>query len=189
LKAVLGTEQVERAFVSAERKVKDALKKINREAGRLLANGDYAGMEALVQMARAVQGFQSELADLQVKWKDLSRQGKKTKGAGKEETTPLWSYYQPLLRMLVELGGDATRHEIENAYEKHLQELTKGGDHEIMGNGSPRWKVMIRRARKPMTKEGFLDSSKKGRWIITAVGRQAAQSKRMGPTDKTGSSI
>jgi len=188
LKAVFGTEQVEKAFVNVERKVKDSLRKINREAGRLLSNSDYVGMEAHVQVARAVQGFQSDLAVLWAKWRDLSRQGKQKNG-GKEETTPLWSYYQPLLRMLVELGGDATRHEIENAYEEHLQELAKNGDKEIMGNGSPRWKVMIRRARKPMIKEGFLDSSKKGRWSITGVGRQAAQSKRLGPTEKTVSSI
>lgn len=188
MKAVFGIEQVDKAFIYAERKVKDSLRKINREAGRLLSNGDYPGMEALVQMARAVQGFQSDLNDLRAKWRDLSRQGK-PKNLGKEEITPLWSYYQPLLRMLVELGGDATRHEIENAYEERLQELAKNGDKEIMGNGSPRWKVMIRRARKPMIKEGFLDSSKKGRWGITAVGRQAAQSKRLGAADKTGSSI
>jgi len=145
-------------------------------------------MEALVQMARSVQGFQTDLADLRAKWRDLSRPGK-PRSAAKEETTPLWSYYQPLLRMLVELGGDATRLEIENAYEKRLHELTKNGDNDIMGNESPRWKVMIGRARKPMIKEGFLDSSKKGRWVITAVGRQATQSKRLGSADKTGSSI
>ena len=54
-----------------------------------------------------------------------------------------------------------------------------------MGNGSPRWKVMIRHSRRPMTKEGFLDASKKGIWSLTPVGRQAAQGKRSG-TDKAG---
>ena len=188
MKGIFGFEQVDKAFIYGERKVKESLRKVNREAARLLSKGDYLGMEALVQMARAVQGFQSDLADLRTKWSDLSKQGKKPRGLAKAETTPLWSYYQPLLRVLTEIGGDATRHEIENGFERHLKEFAKRGDYEVMGNGSPRWKKMIRQARRPMIKEGFLDSSKKVSWSITAVGRQAAQGKRIGPADKTGPS-
>jgi len=40
LKLVLGIEQVDKVFMYVERIVKDSLKKINREAGKLLSNGD-----------------------------------------------------------------------------------------------------------------------------------------------------
>jgi len=69
-----------------------------------------------------------------------------------------------------------------------LPEFAKKGDYEIMGNGSPRWKVMNRHSRRPMTKEGFLDATKKGVWSLTPVGRQAAQGKRSG-TEKAGTSV
>lgn len=180
--------QVDKAFFYVERKVKESLKKTNREAARLLSKGDYEGMEALVQAGKNIQSFQSELADLRTKWGGLSKQGKKPKRSGKEENTPLWAYYQPILRVLVELGGTATRRDIENALERHLPEFAKKGDYEIMGNGSPRWKVMIRHSRRPMTKEGFLDATKKGVWSLTPVGRQAAQGKRSG-TEKAGTSV
>jgi len=179
VKTMPGADHVDQALKSVERRVANALKRINRLAGKLLAHGDYTGSESLVQIARAVQEFQSEIVALQNKWKSLT-QIPKSKKEEKNDITPLWEYYRPILTILEELGGDASRYEIEDAFEKGNLAFIKDGDRAIMKSGLPRWKIMIHRARKPMIKEGFLDANAKGRWRITSLGRQTVKGKNQG---------
>lgn len=176
MKTIPGADHVDQALKSVERRVANVLKRINRLAGKLLAHGDYAGSESLVQVARAVQEFQSEIVAVQDKWKSLSRMAK-SKNEEKGDINPLWEYYRPILVTLETLGGESLRNEIENTFEERNSGFLKDGDRVIMKCGLPRWKIMIRRARKHMIKEGFLDGNVKTRWRITALGRQIAQGK------------
>ena len=88
MKTVFGFDQVDKAFIYVERKIKESLRKMNREAARLLSKGDYEGMETLVQAGKSIHGFQTELAEVRTKWGDLSKQGKKPKRIGKEKILP-----------------------------------------------------------------------------------------------------
>jgi len=179
MKTVPGSEYVDQALKSVERKVANAQKRINRMAGKLLAQGDYAGSQSLVKVAQAVKEFQSDIIALQKKWRTITRIAKPN-NKEKKDVSPLWEYYRPILVTLEELGGDALRSEIENAFEEHNSEFLKDGDRAIMNSGLPRWRIMIHRARKHMVKEGFLDGNAKGRWRITPIGRQTAQGKNFG---------
>jgi hypothetical protein len=182
MKTVPGTEHVDQALKSVERRITNALKRINRLAGNLLSNGDYAGSQSLVQVAQAVKEFLSDICALENKWRALTRIAKPN-NKEKKDVSPLWEYYRPILVTLEELGGDALRNEIENAFEERNSEFLKDGDREIMNNGLPRWRIMIHRARKHMVKEGFLDGNTKGRWRITPIGRQTAQGKKLGKSE------
>ena len=53
--------------------------------------------------------------------------------------------------------------------------MIKPGDAEIKRGGVLLWKVMLRRARGPLKKEGFVESEKGKSWKITARGRRAAE--------------
>jgi hypothetical protein len=143
------------------------LKEINQQAGKQLAKGNYVSAEGLIEVARAVDGFEKELDGFITRWKNL-------RGASsqKAERTPLWEYYQPILRALEELDGSAVTAELLPEVERELDGRFRAGDHELMAKGQPRWQVMVRRAKRQMTKEGFIESNA-NRWIITPAGRRS----------------
>ena len=43
-----------------------------------------------------------------------------------------------------------------------------------MSGGRERWKVMIRRARKPLRAEGWIENEISTKWRVTDEGRKAA---------------
>lgn len=177
MKPFQGAEQVSSAIKNVEKKVTYAIRGVNRQAGKLLSAGDYSGSESLIQVAKAIQEFKIELSQLLTKWKSILHP-EKTKSISKNEITPLWEYYRPILQILEELGGNAKREDIIKSIEPRVLELFKNGDMLINSNGLPKWKNMIRKAKKPMIAEGFLDGNAKGFWKITAQGRQTAEGKK-----------
>ena len=169
-----GGREVDRALRNVEREVRAALKALNQQAGKSLARGDYQSAEGMVAVGRSVSDFRKEVEELRRHWRALLVPKEQSQGHA-PESTPLWEFYRPILRALDSLGGEATRQEIERRVEPELAGLLKAGDSKVMARGNPRWKVMIRRARQPMIREGFLETSKGSRWRITAAGRRAAR--------------
>ena len=168
---VPGSREVNRALIQVARALKAALKQVNQQAAKKLAKGDYATSEALVASGKAIGEFQREFLALQEHWRELAHRSVSEGRAS--ATTPLWQYYRPILRALTALGGSCTRRELERHLELSASNWLQPGDFEHMSRGTPRWKVMIRRARRPMTKEGFLEPESGKVWRITQRGRRA----------------
>jgi len=97
------------------------------------------------------------------------------------ETTPLWGYYQPILRAIAAAGGECARSDIEVAFEKFSDGLLRPGDRRVLAGGRERWQVMIRRARKPLKTEGWIAPGAGTTWKITEAGRQTADRASSGP--------
>jgi hypothetical protein len=156
-----------------------------------MAKGDYAGAEALAAKGRELRQFLEQSDELLRTWRGLSGRGAKPGGTSKGVTTPLWAYYQPILKAIVSAGGECAREDIEATFEKSSDEILQPGDRLLMmSGGRPRWKVMIRRARKALRAEGWIRESAGKAWTITAAGRRAAeqppnanQTARVGSTD------
>lgn len=177
---VLGrTRKVDKAIKAALREVKLALKEVNQQAAKLVANGKYSEADALVQVAKKVQEFQVEVDSLRAKWRGI-----KTTGANNdpstENPTPLWKFYHPILQVLMALGGEATRRALESQLATSLASELSPGDFKVTARGVPRWKVMVKRARKPMVHEGFIETGTSKLWRITHEGRRAAQNAEVG---------
>ena len=166
---------VARALRNVRGATKQALKGLNQAAAKRMAKGDYAGAELLVAKGREVQGFLAQSDELLRAWHDAARGGGKGAGGAKGETTPLWGYYQPILRAIVAAGGECTRRDIEAAFEESGDRFLRSGDHHAMAGGRERWKVMIRRARKPLKAEGWVEDNTTPAWRITAAGRKVAE--------------
>jgi len=166
--------EVMQAIRSLARQARLATKEANQLAAKRLARGDYAGAQSLIEVAQAISAFGAEVRGLNERWGEIRSTGKGQKGT-KDNRTPLWELYRPILQALVSLGGEATRKEIEAKLEQTLVARLKEGDLVINARGVPRWRMMVGRARKPMIAEGFL--AKEGsRWRITSKGEQAAKS-------------
>lgn len=80
-----GGAPIGRALKGAKRAVKASLKEIRDHASKQLSKGNYASAEALVEVARAVDGFQRELDGLITRWKNLCGAP-----AAKTVYTPIW---------------------------------------------------------------------------------------------------
>lgn len=165
---------VSRGLRNVSAATKKALRGLNLVAAKRLGKGDYSGAEAIVAKGREVRQFQEQVSDLLRAWRQLSRSGPGSAGT-KADTTPLWGYYQPVLKAIVAAGGECTRQEIEAALERLSDGWLQPGDRQLMSGGRERWRVMIRRTRRPLKAEGWLTQGSGKTWKITETGRKAAE--------------
>jgi len=166
-----GKREVDNALKQTTREIKSALRQINHQAARLVSRGDYEGAQSLVELGKQVSQFGSETEALHAKWQNL----REDRNEAAIVRTPLWKYYRPILRALIALNGEAYVAEVEEAAKPFLSEILSPEEMAMMTGGKLVWKRAIRRARRHMINEGFLESGTALRWKITAEGRQVAQ--------------
>jgi len=169
--------EIEKAIRDLVQKTRQSQAALNRQAGMYVAKGRYEKADALVAKARALNDFQVKIKTLRDELRQLKRAGR---GSGKrgKQTTPLWGYYQPILQTLLEMGGQARRPDLEAGFgQKHTSVLLTG-DMEMMAGNTPRWQRMIRRARKHLIEQNFIENSGGKVWRITDEGRRAARSQK-----------
>ena len=148
------------------------LKGLNQTASQRMAKGDYATAEALATKGSEIQQFQLEVAALLKRWREVCGAG----GRGtKKLATPLWSYYQPILQALTQTGGECRLPELEARVERLMSASFKPADRGGMARGRERWRVMVRRARRPLVSEKWIEDRTGPVWRITEAGRKAAQ--------------
>ena len=172
MKRIPRSREVTQSIRAVSREVKRALKELNQQAAKLLARGNYDGAQAMVETGRAISLFDGEVRALRRRWQELRAVGGKK---DREEGTLQWEFYQPILRALSDLGGKGKRRDIEEKVAEIMQDKFKPGDLVTNTRGIPRWQVMVRRSRKPMRAEGFLEDNVSPLWEITAAGRRAAK--------------
>jgi hypothetical protein len=162
---------VNQALLSVRSAVGKALKDLNNTAGKAMTKGDYTRASELADKGRQIQQFKLEVEALRRRWQVL-RGGAAAKS--KADTTPLWEFYQPVLQALSEAGGEGTRRDLEPFVERIMAGILKPGDHQSMARGRIRWQVMVRRSRKHLVAEGWLEDRHGPTWKITDAGRQAS---------------
>ena len=145
------TREVDRAFKSLKAEVQVVLRELNATASKAMAKGDYATAEALASKGREIQGFLTDVDALRNRWRSL-RQG--SKEGGSSSVTPLWAYDQPILRALSELGGAATRKELEPGVFNIMTQSQMPLDRGVGPGGRASWQTMITRARNHLVAEG-----------------------------------
>ena len=164
---------VSKALAAVRVAVKRAQKGLNELAGQRMAKRGLRECGGTRRQSKRDSRFQSELEMLFQKWRELSAANQKTEE--KQPITPLWQYFQPILRILVQLGGQARRPDLE----AHMQSLMAAaflpGDTVTLAHGRERWRIMVRRARKHLVAEGWIESHHGPVWKITEAGRNAAE--------------
>jgi hypothetical protein len=101
---------VRQALRALRKATQTSLKGLNQVAGQRMAKGEYAAAQELATKGTQVREFQSEVDRLGVQWSELC----KARGQIAEKlVTPLWLYYEHILRALVGLGGQARRNDLE----------------------------------------------------------------------------
>lgn len=167
-----GKGEVDRALKQTQRQVKSALRQVNQLAGRLVARGDYTSAQSWVDVGRSITTFGAKVDALLLEWQSMQTDAPAQNSL---ERTPLWEYYRPILEALVQLGGEAYVAEVEEAAKPFLAQVLRQEEMTMLTGGKLIWKRAIRRARRHMVKEDFLESGTALRWKITEAGRRVAE--------------
>jgi hypothetical protein len=165
--------QVDTSIRGVKRQVRSTLKAVNLQAGKLLSRGRYGDAEELVRIGRAIDAFEARVEDLRKEWRTLTTTARGRKEGG--EQTPLWRFYHPVVKALLSVGGKATLPELEKVLPPFLEGQATPADLAPGARGIPRWRLMLKRARRPMVKEGFLEKAPGGKWYLSAEGKRLAQ--------------
>jgi hypothetical protein len=161
--------KVGRQIAQIKRDLKTAIKEINAQAARKVAQGNYAASQEMVALAKAVQQFTSDTKEFNDRWNVISKQ----KGTVRAETTPVWEYYRLVARAIVNSGGECSSQEIVGWIEKNALSDLKPGDILDGPKGQPVWHRAVLKAKRPMTKEGFIEAIT-GKWKLTKSGKNLA---------------
>jgi restriction system protein len=81
-------------------------------------------------------------------------------------------YFGPLLDALRKLGGSGTPDEVSERIAVDLG-LSDDIQNELTASGEPRFRKNVHWARFYLARQGLIDSSKRGVWSLTEVGRNA----------------
>lgn len=167
---VPGAARVSRRIRAVRQELRASLKQLHGQAAKLLAKGNYSAAQALVDVAQNLKAFDTDVQVLGDKWIAV-RGGSKS---ASPEATPLWSYYKPILRAIAANEGRMSTPQLLVTLEPIVRSSFQAADLETASSGKPRWQVMVRKARKPMVKEGFLEAGSGQVWRITSAGQRAA---------------
>ena len=177
MKPVPKRKEVDVALRGVVQAVRGTLTALNRQAGSVIAAGKYDQAMAMAEKGREIKAFNAEVEALRKRWKVVAKGSPGGSGPKKARNskTPLWQYYQPILRALDELGGEASRAELERAVERLMADGFEAGDRDPMSGNRERWQIMIIRSRKPLKSEGWIEPGGGPVWCITVAGRKAAK--------------
>jgi Mrr N-terminal domain/SeqA protein N-terminal domain len=88
---------------------------------------------------------------------------------------PEQRYELPLLRALIDAGGEARYREVLESVGRALSDEFMPADHETLSSGSVRWHSRLQFVRLRLVERGEMDrEAPRGVWRITEAGRQAA---------------
>lgn len=165
--------KIGRQISQLRRELKTAVKEVNGQAARKLAQGNYEASQGMVALAKAVQQFAIETKEFNERWNAIRKQ---QSGKPKAKITPVWEYYRLIARAISNVGGETTFEEIVEWITKNAMDELKPEDILPGKKGIPVWQNAVSKARRPMINEGFLDRIK-GKWKLTKSGKDlAAQS-------------
>ena len=179
---------------------------LQANGSKAILSGDYAGVQAVLDRATGLTDFRDRALALAKEWTRLvsPRQGafptappiaaapartsaradgKAQKGKAQRYArlarglrTPEETFYQPILRALVDAGGAAPMKTVLARVKVAVQGALREVDFQSIGSDPEmvRWTNTAQWARHSMVKEGLLkDNSPRGIWEISDAGRAA----------------
>lgn len=191
--------EVSELFKALLDKLNDLLLSIRNDAMHIIQEGNYAKAQEYIILAQQVERFIAEMHVKYQEWQMLSNKlmlHQKSTALTKNEPyerinnitsqvkyklprglrTPEQSYRIPILKALVELGGEAPMQEVLKKVYEQMKTILKPVDLEPLPSDpkkTPRWKNTAMWERFNMVRDGLLrGDSPRGIWAITERGRE-----------------
>jgi len=191
--------EVSELFKALLDKLNDLLLSIRKDAMHIIQEGNYAKAQEYIILAQQVERFIAEMHVKYQEWHMLSNKPmlhQKSTALTKNEPyerinnitsqvkyklprglrTPEQAYRIPILKALVELGGEAPMQEVLKKVYEQMKTILKPVDLEPLPSDpkkNPRWKNTAMWERFNMVRDGLLrGDSPRGIWAITERGRE-----------------
>lgn len=191
--------EVSELFKALLDKLNDLLLSIRNDAMHIIQEGNYAKAQEYIILAQQVERFIAEMHVKYQEWQMLSNKPmlhQKSTALTKNEPyerinnitsqvkyklprglrTPEQAYRIPILKALVELGGEAPMQEVLKKVYEQMKTILKPVDLEPLPSDpkkTPRWKNTAMWERFNMVRDGLLrGDSPRGIWAITERGRE-----------------
>lgn len=175
------------------------VQRINHEGAQAMQVGDYDTAQAVIDFAKRLTAFRQKVSSLGEEWAQLEELrdkastevqqivskrffGKSRKG----EITPHEAYFQPILEVLVEMGGKGKTRAVLDRLGEKMQPLLKPKDYEPLESDgkSIRWRNAAQWARNAMVNNDSDGRMKKnsphGLWEISEKGRASLKGASQG---------
>ncbi|MCK6483457.1 MAG: hypothetical protein HUU22_14070 [Phycisphaerae bacterium] len=183
---------VSSAFEMLLEEVEAEIDFVNNVGSKAFEGRVYDRAKEALERAGVLTSFRDRVAALRKEWQELAAAAERDED---EETraqrrnlgklrkgmrTPESAYYQPILKVLEEMGGSGKVADVLDRVKAIMKPVLKDVDYEPLASGpdNPRWRNAAQWARNSMIKEGLLKGdSPRGVWEISAQGRQAAHPK------------
>ncbi len=155
---------------------------------RAFGKHDYDAAHKAADYAAQIGAFRERVATFREEWVALvlSHQDRKEEelpGTQRSDlgrlpkgvATPQSAYRQPILQVLIEMGGSGRMNDVLKKVEQVMRGRLRPVDYEPhRSDGVLRWSKSAQWARNRMAREGLLKSdSQRGIWEISEAGRQA----------------
>jgi restriction system protein len=175
------------AFEILLEEIEEEVDLVEKAGARAFEEHNYDNAGKAIDRARQITTFRDKVVSLRDEWETLTKAyGASVNNAMRVERrskerlqrglrTPETAFYQPILRVLNELGGSEKKDIVMAKLETLMKSELKSVDYEILGSDAdmPRWRNTAQWARYGMAKKGLLKSdSPRGTWEITEAGRK-----------------
>ena len=149
---------------------------------------DYEAAHNVADYAAQIATFRDKITTLRKEWETLvlSHQDRKEaeppgiqrsdlEHLPRGKATPQSAYRQPILQVLIEMGGSGRMSDVLTRVEQVMRGRLKQVDYEpLPSDGMLRWSKSAQWARNRMAREGLLKpNSPRGVWEISDAGRKA----------------
>ncbi len=159
--------------------IQDRLEDVQEDVKQLVDQGQFDQAQSLLQQAQALTGLLKDLDAWGQRFNNLvvpaeDDAGEDVPRLRKGLKTPQSAYRVPILRALVELGGEAPIDPVLDRVHKALASQLNPHDMDTLADGkTPRWRNTAQWTRNAMREEGLIrDDTPRGVWAISEKGRR-----------------
>jgi restriction system protein len=162
--------------------------RIRKEGSKAMESGDYETASSVIDFAKRLLTFQGKVAALEQEWEGLEDLRDKATPAvqqivskrffgrkGSGQITPQMDYCQPLLTVLVEMGGKGKTKDVLDKLGVKMKSILKPKDYEPHESNAKqiRWRNAAQWARNKMANDDgrMKNDSPNGIWEISDKGR------------------
>ncbi len=181
-----GLSNVKTSFDLIISEMDNEIAEINKEGSKAFEKGNYAEAKKIIGTVQKITELRNKLMFLRKQWEAISSTKGKTRNKkivnssskgrlSRGLRTSEESFYVPILKTLVDLGGDGKVREVVNEVGNRLRNILKDVDYKPLPSKPDqlRWENAVRWARNEMVNSGLLKSkSPRGIWEISEKGRK-----------------
>ncbi|MDZ7816996.1 MAG: winged helix-turn-helix domain-containing protein [Planctomycetota bacterium] len=157
---------------------------VNGFGAKAFEGRDYDKAKEALERSSALTAFRNRVAVLRKEWEEMAAAAERDEDTRSQRRefgklrkgvrTPESAYYQPILRVLDQMGGNGKVADVLDRVGKLMKPVLKKVDYEPLASSpdNPRWRNAAQWARNSMVRDGLLKAdSPHGVWEITYNGR------------------